>query len=146
MEGVGNADYRSLPNMRVRPSFQCFAARTSRGQDKTLWPVSEGASCDHQFMNPQPTWRELEQYYSYAYAPYDPMHGFSIDDDGEVAEAKRTGFLRHIPIPFEKRLRDLGCGGGRFLRVAKKLGAIEQGVEPSEYAAAVAKKQGIQRI
>jgi 2-polyprenyl-3-methyl-5-hydroxy-6-metoxy-1,4-benzoquinol methylase len=38
---------------------------------------------------------------------------------------------------------DVGCGAGWFLRISKKLGAIEQGIEPSEYAAALAKKQGL---
>jgi SAM-dependent methyltransferase len=40
-------------------------------------------------------------------------------------------------------LLDFGCGAGWFLRISKKLGAIEQGVEPSEYAAKLAEEQGL---
>ncbi len=38
---------------------------------------------------------------------------------------------------------DIGCRGGSFLRVAKRLGAIAQGIEPREYAARVAQSQGL---
>jgi len=37
--------------------------------------------------------------------------------------AKRTGVFRHIPVPMGKRLLDVGCGAGWFLRISKKLGA-----------------------
>jgi SAM-dependent methyltransferase len=94
-------------------------------------------------MNPQPSWDDLQPYYSSAYDPYDPSHGSQGDDDREIEQAKRTGGFRHIPLPTGKRLLDVGCGAGFFLRIAKKLGAIEQGVEPSEYAARVAQSQGL---
>jgi 2-polyprenyl-3-methyl-5-hydroxy-6-metoxy-1,4-benzoquinol methylase len=94
-------------------------------------------------MNPQPSWEELESYYGSTYEPYDLMHGSQLDDDEEIAWAKQSGAFRHIPIPLGKRLLDVGCGGGRFLRIAKKLGAIEQGIEPSRLAAEIARKQGL---
>jgi len=91
-------------------------------------------------MDPQPTWDELAAYYNVDYAPYER---FAEQDDEEIVKARATGYLRHIPIPEGKRLLDLGCGGGTFLRIAKKLGAIEQGVEPSEYASRVCLNQGL---
>jgi 2-polyprenyl-3-methyl-5-hydroxy-6-metoxy-1,4-benzoquinol methylase len=91
-------------------------------------------------MNPQPSWQELEPYYSDSYGAYDPMHG---SDDREIEQAKRSGKFRHISVPMGKRLLDVGCGAGWFLRISKKLGAIEQGIEPSEYAAGIAQKQGL---
>jgi 2-polyprenyl-3-methyl-5-hydroxy-6-metoxy-1,4-benzoquinol methylase len=94
-------------------------------------------------MNPQPTWNELQPYYNEGYDPYDPNHGSDSGDAEEIRIAKQTGRFRHIPLPTGKRLLDVGSGAGFFLRIAKKLGAIEQGVEPSEYAASVAKKQGL---
>src|SRR5262245_51265165 len=99
--------------------------------------------CGHQFMNPQPSWEELQPYYNNAYDPYDPMSGSQADDDWEVEQANRTGQIRHIPVPEGKRLLDVGCGAGWFLRISKKLGAIEQGVEPNEYAAHLALEQGL---
>lgn len=94
-------------------------------------------------MNPQPSWDELDPYYNNGYDPYDPNHGSDAGDDAEVAAAKAAGKFRHIPIPQGKRLLDVGCGAGFFLRIASKLGAIAQGVEPSAYAAGVAQKQGL---
>jgi 2-polyprenyl-3-methyl-5-hydroxy-6-metoxy-1,4-benzoquinol methylase len=38
---------------------------------------------------------------------------------------------------------DAGCGAGSFLRIAQKLGIDCQGVEPSEYAADVARSQNL---
>ncbi|MCG2673302.1 class I SAM-dependent methyltransferase [Bradyrhizobium sp. GCM10023182] len=120
-----------------------FEAPTTRGQDKILWRVFKCADCGHQFMNPQPSWDELQPYYNNGYDPYDPNHGSRESDDSAVAEAQRTGKLRHISIPTGKRLLDVGCGAGYFLRIAKRLGAVEQGVEPSKYAASVASQQGL---
>jgi 2-polyprenyl-3-methyl-5-hydroxy-6-metoxy-1,4-benzoquinol methylase len=94
-------------------------------------------------MNPQPSWEELQSYYNSAYDAYDPMSGSEAADDHEVERAIRSGKFRHIPVPTGKRLLDVGCGGGWFLRICKKLGATEQGVEPSEYAAYLAQKQGL---
>jgi 2-polyprenyl-3-methyl-5-hydroxy-6-metoxy-1,4-benzoquinol methylase len=99
--------------------------------------------CGHQFMNPQPTWEELQPYYNSGYEPYDPEHGSADQDDAVVAKALLNKKWRHIDLPTGKNLLDVGCGAGYFLRIAKKMGANVQGVEPSEYAAAVAAKQGI---
>ena len=120
-----------------------FTAPTTRGLDQRQWSVSECKECGHQFMNPQPSWQELQPYYSGAYDAFDPMSGSQAGDDLEIEQAKRSGKFRHIPVPTGKRLLDVGCGGGWFLRISKRLGAIEQGVEPSEYAANLAKQQGL---
>ena len=37
----------------------------------------------------------------------------------------------------------MGCGGGYFLRIAARLGAEVQGVEPSDIAASRARAEGI---
>jgi 2-polyprenyl-3-methyl-5-hydroxy-6-metoxy-1,4-benzoquinol methylase len=94
-------------------------------------------------MNPQPTWDELKPYYDEGYTPYNPSHGADADDSAVVSLAKSTGFFRHIPLPEQKRLLDVGCGAGFFLRICNKLGAIAQGVEPSQYAASVAQRDGL---
>ena len=120
-----------------------FTAPTTRGQDRKLWTVCECPNCGHKFMNPQPSWDELKFYYDNGYSAYSPEHGSEFGDAEVIRSAKETGFFRHIPVPNGKRILDVGCGAGYFLRIAKKLGAIEQGVEPSEYAATVAQKQGL---
>jgi 2-polyprenyl-3-methyl-5-hydroxy-6-metoxy-1,4-benzoquinol methylase len=141
-----DASMRNLANCPVCGSQQfrwAYSAPTTRGQDQRLWSVCECKGCGHKFMNPQPSWGDLEFYYNHAYEAYDPMHGSQAEDDREIEQAKRTGIFRHIPVPTDKRLLDVGCGAGWFLRISKKLGAIEQGVEPSEYAAKLAQKQDL---
>jgi 2-polyprenyl-3-methyl-5-hydroxy-6-metoxy-1,4-benzoquinol methylase len=119
-----------------------FSAPTTRRVDRRRWRVSERGACGHQFINPQPSWQELEFYYNSKYVAYDPIHGSEASDDEEVERANRSGNIRHIPVPTGMRLLDVGCGGGWFLRICKRLGALKQGVEPSRYAAEIAQKQG----
>jgi 2-polyprenyl-3-methyl-5-hydroxy-6-metoxy-1,4-benzoquinol methylase len=120
-----------------------FAAPTTRGQDSRLWKVSECTECGHQFMNPQPSWEELQPYYDEGYSAYDPNRDTGANDEETVTAAREAGSFRYLPLPTGKRLLDVGCGAGTFLRISKKLGAIEQGVEPSEYAAGIARRQGL---
>lgn len=94
-------------------------------------------------MNPQPSWDELQDYYHDDYPAYDPRHGAEATDEQEIEEALRKGRFRHIPLPVGKRLLDVGCGAGWFLHIAKNLGAVEQGIEPSGHAAKVAQERGL---
>jgi len=94
-------------------------------------------------MNPQPSWADLEPYYNDLYSAYEPTHGAQGSDEEEIERAKTTGLIRHIALPTSLRILDVGCGGGQFLRLCKKLGAIEQGVEPSKHAAEIARRQGL---
>jgi SAM-dependent methyltransferase len=95
-------------------------------------------------MNPQPSWEELAPYYSSEYSPYDPGHGSDADDQSSADAARKQGKLRHIPLPEGKRVLDVGCGGGYFLRIARMLGATVEGIEPSAHGAAVARKAGLE--
>ena len=92
-------------------------------------------------MNPQPTRKELESYYGEDYEPFDP--GDKTDDEAAARRAMQTGVLRHIEIPEGKRLLDVGCGGGWFMRIARRLGADVHGVEPSPIAAERARGHGL---
>ena len=121
-----------------------FSAPTTRGLDQRRWTVFECGACGCQFINPQPSWQELQFYYNSEYVAYDPMHGSTGSDDQEVEKAKRTGIIRFIPVPTGLRLLDVGCGGGWFLRICQKLGTNAQGVEPSKLAAEMVQKQGLQ--
>lgn len=120
-----------------------FNAPTTRGLDDAQWSIFECTDCSHQFVNPQPTRQELQSYYSADYEAYDPTHGSSASDDEELRRAKASGKIRHIPLPSGMRVLDVGSGGGWFLRICKKLGAIEQGVELSKHAAEMARNQGL---
>ena len=120
-----------------------FNAPTTRGLDQRQWSIWECGRCSHQFINPQPTRQELESYYNAEYEAYDPAHGSNAADEEEVRRARDSGRIRHIPVPTGMRLLDVGSGGGWFLRICKKLGATEQGVELSKHAADMARKQGL---
>lgn len=121
-----------------------YAGRTTRNpSDPGRWFVAECRVCSLGFLNPRPSWEDLEPYYSAQYAAYGHSHGAKASDDEVVAEARRTGMFRHIPIPDCKRVLDVGCGGGYFLRICSQLGATVQGIEPSPIAAKEAQSQGL---
>ena len=121
-----------------------YSAPTTRsGIDARMWTVWRCRHCTHGFMNPQPSWEELAPYYASSYDAYDPGHGSLADDETTVERARAEGKLRHIPLPTHKRLLDVGCGAGFFLRVAGKLGALGEGVEPSVYGAERARQSGL---
>jgi 2-polyprenyl-3-methyl-5-hydroxy-6-metoxy-1,4-benzoquinol methylase len=118
-----------------------YEAQTTRKTDARRWQVDRCEACTHGFMNPQPSWEELAPYYSETYSAYDPESGH---DDEIVAQAQRTGEFRHIKITPGDKLLDVGCGGGFFLRIAARLGADVEGVEPSPVAAERCRATGLE--
>jgi SAM-dependent methyltransferase len=121
-----------------------YSGRTTRNpSDPAHWNVTECGECGVGFLNPRPTWEELEPYYSAQYAAYGHSHGAKTSDEEAVIAAHGIGTFRHISIPDGKRVLDVGCGGGYFLRICAKLGATVQGIEPSPIAAKEARSQGI---
>lgn len=119
-----------------------FTGACDRRDDGSTWPIYRCGACSLGFVNPQPNWDELQEYYNAAYDPYESEHG--LDGFQEtVAEARQAGEFRHIEIRPGMRILDVGCGGGGFLRVARELGAVVQGVEPSAHGVATAKKAGL---
>lgn len=118
-------------------------ASTTRGIDRKVRRIDRCENCTHGFMNPQPSWDELRAYYTESYDPYDPLHASEAPDDVVVEKARRDGEFRHVPIVPGTRLLDVGCGTGYFLRIAARLGAEVQGIEPSDIAAGRARASGI---
>ncbi len=112
--------------------------------DNKKWQVFYCEDCKHGFLNPQLEWSDLEPYYSSSYSAYEPHHGSSVADDRvTVQQALEAGEFRHLPIPRGKRLLDVGCGGGYFLRISQMLGATVKGIEPSAAGAKVARESGL---
>jgi 2-polyprenyl-3-methyl-5-hydroxy-6-metoxy-1,4-benzoquinol methylase len=134
---------RACPVCKSEKIRHDLDAPTTRGMDEKVWSIDRCEACSHGFMNPQPSWGELEGYYSASYDPYDPSHGAVASDDAVVEKARRDGEFRHVRISPGIRLLDVGCGGGYFLRIAARLGAEVQGVEPSDIAASRARAAGI---
>ena len=116
---------------------------TRRPADPARWQVDECADCSHGFLNPQPDWADLEAYYSADYPAYQSSHGTTASDEEVVAAAKASGTFRYLPLPTGKRVLDVGCGGGFFIRICALLGAQVQGVEPNAVAADRARLSGL---
>lgn len=118
-----------------------FVAYCTRRNDGRTWPISRCSECTVGFINPQPDWSELSAYYDATYDPYVTDHGVGSPDIEAIKAA--GGEFRHIIIRPGLRLLDIGCGGGAFLAVARALGAVVYGVEPSAHGAKMARSQAL---
>jgi 2-polyprenyl-3-methyl-5-hydroxy-6-metoxy-1,4-benzoquinol methylase len=120
------------------------AGTNRRPDDNARWPVQQCRQCRHGFMNPQPSWDELSPYYSEDYDPYIKDHGAQATEDAQtIAQARASGSFRHLPIPIGKRVLDVGCGAGWFLRICQQLGAQTFGIEPSVFGARRCREAGL---
>ncbi len=113
-----------------------------------------------------PIWKCEECYFCFAVvdtprgpaAPetlYEELYQKSDEYRALLAEAARTDrrarlafaerfFFRHFPSPLgSQQLLDIGCGAGRFLRIASLHGWEVRGVEPAPSAAAVGQSLGL---
>ena len=125
--------------------FRYEGKTNRRPVDPARWQVSGCRRCEHGFMHPQPTWDELRVYYNEEYDPYVRNHGAQGDDDSKiVSQAHASGTFRHIAVPTGKRLLDVGCGAGWFLRICKQMGADVYGIEPSEFGAHRCREAGLE--
>ena len=105
------------------------------------------SSCDYctlAFINPQPTWKELQPYYEADYVPYVPSSESDVQKC--VQEVRQTGkyqsFSQSFSLLPSDRVLEIGPGGGTFLRVAQSVCRQAMGVEPSDEAVTVLRKQG----
>lgn len=136
MQQLTNCPVCNSTNIR----FQFMAGEARHPYDPPKWSAYGCEDCGLVFANPRPTWQELSDYHKPDFQCYN-----AIDEDEEAfyEEAIKSGEFRHIPVPVGKSLLDVGCGGGSFLRIFKRLGvAVTKGVEPSEAAAAAGRASG----
>jgi SAM-dependent methyltransferase len=123
-----------------RSAFAFVGRTTSNPKDGASWHVERCVDCSLGYLNPQPSWADLQRYYTEEYSPY------RATDDVENAanDALAAGELRFVPIPDGKHLLDVGCGGGFFLRVCRRLGASVKGIEPSPIGARFARSYDLE--
>ena len=100
--------------------------------------------CGLLYLNPQPTWEELEGYYPEEYRPYvqTPEGGRSTI----MVRAERTGWRRRAKVlltyKLGGRLLDIGCATGEFLAEMELHSGWDcYGVEPVAFAANYARKK-----
>lgn len=108
------------------------------------WTIFRCSGCGLGFLNPMPSWAELGPYYQGDYYAYVGTDADKAAEDEQLKTAAATGELRHAPITAGTRLLDVGCGEGSFIRLAARLGAMVEGIEPSELGVAAARRTGLQ--
>jgi SAM-dependent methyltransferase len=92
-------------------------------------------NCSLVYLNPRPTWTEMEGYYPTDYAPYTQVA------TSPLQRLIRSGGLRRKQRLVQKQkssgaLLDVGCGAGDFIRFMAEHGAWRvSGIEPSAQAA-----------
>ena len=103
--------------------------------------------CGFRHVVPLPDPAELERAYRDAYyAEEKPNFLAHAAEDAEWAALSYRDRLESFEAllpPYRRRLLDIGCGPGFFLKTAKERGWITKGVEPSRQAAAHARGLGI---
>jgi 2-polyprenyl-3-methyl-5-hydroxy-6-metoxy-1,4-benzoquinol methylase len=95
--------------------------------------------CRHHFLNPQPTWDEVESIYDTRY--YD--HSETFNGDSPAGPAAVGGRFNHVPVLPGGRFLDVGCGTGGLIAAMARLGMQAEGVEPSRAAVGVARAAGL---
>jgi SAM-dependent methyltransferase len=139
-------------------------AKKSRMSDTIVWHAHEGerltragdfdiiacGTCGFRHAVPLPDPVELDAVYREEYYTLEKPNFIAYaQEDQEWAELAQTDrlaiFERRLPRE-RRRLLDIGCGPGWFLKTAKERGWQVRGIEPSRQAAAHARSLGIDMV
>lgn len=96
---------------------------------KNPWRFVQCDTCSHVWLNPRPALSELSTIYPPTYYAYDfegKVNSIALKGKAFLDNLKMGGIFKQLSVPMTSFL-DIGCGSGRFLRVAK-----ERGVDPQE--------------
>jgi SAM-dependent methyltransferase len=108
------------------------------------------AVCGFRHVVPLPDAAELERAYREAYyteeKPTFLAHAGEDQDWAELAQKDRLDCFERLLPAQRRRLLDIGCGPGFFLKTAKERGWQVLGLEPSRQAAAHARSLGLDVI
>jgi cyclopropane fatty-acyl-phospholipid synthase-like methyltransferase len=116
-----------------------YMSGATRFNDHKHWMIFRCSDCGHEFLNPQPSWEELAPYY----ATYNSSAHLFDDHDADLRRAETTKTVFGLPIEPGSHILDIGCGGGKFIALAKHIGAHVTGIEPRKEAADVARNRGV---
>ena len=117
--GSETSEVRNKVACRICSGEECEPFLEARG-----YRIVQCKNCGLWFVNPQPTARELAQFY----ASY---------DDGEQWRSGEENFNRGVRkaiLRFKRQgaVLDIGCGSGNFLRCMRDAGFSVAGIEPSK--------------
>jgi len=106
-------------------------------------------TCGFKHVIPIPTPEEMNKYYSKQFIPERPLYIERFHEDLDwwkmVYKEKYKLFEKYLP-PNCRRILDIGCGLGLFLKEGIKRGWKTIGIEPSQQAAKHAKNLGLEII
>lgn len=119
----------------LRPLFQW----NDNSCDTTFF-VETCNACTVAFVNPQPTWEELQPYYTESYWPYQPPNAEELASILKVALQTRE--YDRIKLNSSDSVLEIGPGSGRFLLAAQHVCRSAIGVEPSPAATKILRAQG----
>lgn len=114
---------------------------------KNVWTMWQCSRCAHAWLNPRPTLKELATIYPQHYYSYDyekKINRIAVSGKAQLDRRKLAGLIRYLrAVP--QRYLDVGCGTGRFLRMANQLGIPKPsiaGIELEESALASLRAEG----
>lgn len=124
-----------------KPDPQAHAQLSLHAAPKK-YTITRCTGCGFRWMTPYPVPSDYQMIYGHNYYESEQEGGFSYRSDkqelipcyAEIIDRFRTFAIR-------ERLLDIGCGTGDFLTAAHQGGISGEGVEPSEYAANIAKEK-----
>jgi 2-polyprenyl-3-methyl-5-hydroxy-6-metoxy-1,4-benzoquinol methylase len=114
-------------------------------EKEELFTLVKCRRCGLVFQNPRPTADEIGKYYPDDYEPFfqDTDTNWFLNKIAHYGVDKRSRIINSLPGRVEhSRLLDIGCSTGLFLNTLQKENSWQVwGVEPSEYAADIARNQ-----
>jgi SAM-dependent methyltransferase len=138
--------------------------KKSKGPETIIWNAHEGervtragdfdiiacVACGFRHAVPLPDPVELDGVYREEYYTLEKPNfiAYAQEDQewAELAQTDRLAIFERLLPRERRRLLDIGCGPGWFLKTAKERGWQVRGIEPSRQAAAHARSLGIEVV
>ena len=141
---------------------ELFLARDKKIQSKEIFRVVKCKKCGLIFLNPQPSFKELEEHYPKEYYSLGRIQDtnsmktrlklflYKVYSDPmrknwarKIIFSPFLPYLRGAPIIKGAKLLDVGCGSGQFIYEMKKFGLEVYGVEPGDFDEKSAEEFGL---